>query len=433
MSLYIGQGAQALNVHYQQDISSKYLNKQFQQVFNPGVIYDGTNHDSIINNGTSIEIGKISLFITPSNLSDTLLKVDTTTNFTINIMTQTATSLIARYTWVEDENTATEFTLVEPGNVNSTDVLICELTINTSNNITAITFDNQSTPYTTLIQPGTVYTDANKLDCREPGHFDTQIPINDGTLNINSISEFINGTTLSEMSVNNGTIQEGLVSGIIAGYSQQPQDGVTSPGSNDRIPLNNGMLQIGLNAQYLNGLESTNFALSTHSHNLSNIIDNSLGEYKRVANVSPSGEVTSTSIINDDIGRSKLSTLFYDHTHDVSFKPFIQSGEIDIPQGTYGDLGNHIITFPTLFANTPRIFVQVVRTLNIAAKMQGFYNYYADKNSISNSGCTIRLASGIDAGYEPTSCPGDEIIVRMPNSQPINQHTIYWIAIGQGV
>lgn len=349
-NIQVGQGNQNINYNYQMDVDSKYLNKLFYNIITPGILYDGDNHENFkitsttSINGNTITVNPISFMITPKNRPDILVKIDTTKCFTKtyeidtdttsttivngNCKTTTNTNttnikLIARYIWSNENDNVAEFLFTF--NPLDTDLILCEIIDD------KLSFNNQTVSRLQLIKPNATFDDADTLDCYSPGNSSGDIPINNKVfsenLNIDTLQLYPFGT----FAINDETLQDNLVTEQLNGHTIQPQDGSTIPGSNNDIPVSNGILQKDLNAQYLNGKDADYYLNQVHTHDMDDLINN---DFVKVENVNSSGELTYKSLASDDIGVDKLSGIGYDTTSGTTYKLSTLTGKLtlrDIP------------------------------------------------------------------------------------------------------
>lgn len=355
MSLFAGQGNQIINYNYGLSVSSEYMNKLLYNIFSAGVLYDGENHDRILidevdeNVGSStnvVTIKPISFLITPKNNLEILIKVDTTECFTISYTipdeetesetvgqceviagsssVENSLKLVARLRWEDDNNNTCDFIFTR--SELDTDVILCEIIDN------QLVFTNQTQCRLKLIKPNEMYDDSDSLDCYEPGNASGNIPISNRIKNVNLNAETLQLNLSNNFAKNNSILQTGLVSEKINDHYLQPQDGVTTPGSFNDIPISNGILQKNLNAQYLNGKTADYFEQQIHEHNLDDLEDN---QYSKVLNVNSSGKLTYESITHDDIDVNKLAGIGYDTTAGSTYKLSVISGYTtlyDVPE-----------------------------------------------------------------------------------------------------
>lgn len=95
---------------------------------------------------------------------------------------------------------------------------------------------------------------ADKLDGHDAGNNNNDIPINNGTLNVNLNADKLDGKDAGNASgnvpINNGVKNEGL--------NADKLDGFDAGNASNQVPINNGKLNVNLNAEMLGGVKVKN-------------------------------------------------------------------------------------------------------------------------------------------------------------------------------
>ena len=105
---------------------------------------------------------------------------------------------------------------------------------------------------------------ADKLDDLEPGNASGQIPINNGTLNVNLNADKLDGYTAGNKSgqipINNGVVNSGLNADTV--------DGKHAGNEPNNVPISNGTINKGLNAEMVGGVKVDNLLQVDGSGNI---------------------------------------------------------------------------------------------------------------------------------------------------------------------
>ena len=339
---------QVLNIHYRQESVADLLNHQFYKLFTPGVISGIFTFSS-----DAVTISSLSLLIRPQNLSDLLVRVDTTEEIIKTKSSPTDIYFVARFRW-ESAITGVIFTYADDINKLPSDVILVGLTTDQDGKIQSLNYDVQDRACLKVIQHDTAFPLVSKLDGYYVGHSSGEIPISDGDVNIGLSAEYLNGQEVTDFVASKGlsttVIQDdreitigpevpswmdsdavdlgtGVTAEFVNGKKVQPQDGTTLPGEQDQIPIANDVLQKNLNAEYLSGRRDTEFAKATHLHSLDDITDG--GVYYRVVAVSDN-LATADSIDDGAITYAQVDHLTYDVTNNNWFKPVYETGIISL-------------------------------------------------------------------------------------------------------
>ena len=425
MSLNIGAGKQILNVHYGTDMSSRYLNSTFFKVFLPGILFDGEDHNSFSFENNIITIRELSLYITPRNIPENILKVDTTLEFTKKWFPAYNKIFIARFEWHNDQNDSVVFLFVEKAE--EFDIILFELALNDETDEYELNFDNQTIAELTLINPYASYTDADFLDCYTNGNEADHIPLNNSVLNENLNAEMINGISFSNFAVNDNTLQENLVTQYLQEFGIQPQDGLTIPGTTNQLPISNGILQVNLNCQYINGKELDYFTSDEHTHYYSQIDDSN--DFTKADYVSDNHKLTSNSIKSDDISFTKLAPFAYDVVEGATFVPVVETGTVELT-----DSIEATVTFVRDIKNV-RIFLQKLWGNIIVDEIKPYSERTAFIYEIGIDGFKVRQfppffiddAQPIGSNYAIVNGPEEEIGGRTVT------YSYIWVAVGERV
>jgi len=310
MSTYIGQGNQAINWHFRTGLLGSYQNKILYKLFqNHGVLNGDSSIISVVST-SSITIGSgLSLLITPINEEETIAKLDTMESYTLTGLTNiNETKLIARYTWLNVDTQYVDFLTIEPVDLLTNDVVICDI-IYTAGNITGLNFTTQT--IAKLSDNMIAYTNQSGCNVLEdstatsvqgyiPGVNVGNLAINTGTINTTLNVDLLGDGVISRhashsagdyISIADGTINNNLVTEFFN------SNGLTVGNTNGSIPICNGILNTNLNAEYINGSPLSNFSVWGHNHSLDDIDD--AGGWYKVRNVN-ANHTLSTSSIEDE-------------------------------------------------------------------------------------------------------------------------------------
>jgi len=156
MSKLVGQGDQYLISGYFADRTWDQITEQNNGLYNSGVI--SYNLTYTVN---TITINAFHGFVTISNDTTKNVKVRTTTAFTLNVSGPPfPTHVVVGYTHVDSEGNSAVFSLTtSPGTY---DVIIAEINYDASNNVTSLTYTNQTKASVAI--PGLGGITGNNLD-----------------------------------------------------------------------------------------------------------------------------------------------------------------------------------------------------------------------------------------------------------------------------
>lgn len=149
---------------------------------------------------TMVTISSVAFLIRPQNQSDILVRIDTTEPITITNNSSTNIYLIARYRW-ENPNVGAEFLFADDATIVGTDVILVGLTLNRTGNITALDYDVQERAKLKLIQTTTTFPLISQLDGYTVGHGSGYIPISDGELNEGLNAQYFDGKEITDFAV----------------------------------------------------------------------------------------------------------------------------------------------------------------------------------------------------------------------------------------
>ena len=349
----LNNGTQTLNFHYRQELAPDVMNKIFYKLFTPGVISATFSFST-----KSVTIESASFLIRPQNQADLLVRVDTTEAVEKIKTSPTNIYLTARFRW-ESENTGVEFLFADDSTIVETDVILIGLTLDEDGNITSLDYDVQEWARIKVIQKDTNFPLVYKLDGYAVGNSSGYIPLSNGTVNTSLNAQFLNGKEITDLVVSKDLptlvtegeseviifptipswmdsnlvdLGEGVTAEFVTDKKVQPQDGVTLPGIQNQIPVANTVLQKDLNAQYLNGYLESDFAKTTHSHTLDDILDAgwiSAPDYRRIVAVK-ANLVSADSIEDDDITYTQAGLLAYDVANSYWYKPIYETGSVSL-------------------------------------------------------------------------------------------------------
>ena len=148
----------------------------------------------------TVTISSVVFLIHPQNQTDLLVRIDTTVPITITNTSTTNTYLVARYRW-ENANIGAEFLFMDDINITETDVILVGLVIDTNGKIIMLNYDTQERARINTIQTDTVFPLVSMLDGYRVGHVQDTIPISDGELNETLNAEYFNGKQIEEYAV----------------------------------------------------------------------------------------------------------------------------------------------------------------------------------------------------------------------------------------
>ena len=149
---------------------------------------------------TIVTISELSFLIYPQNKPDILVRIDTTEEFSLTKNSSTDNLLIARYRF-ENENQGAEFLFVDSTTKLENDIILVGLVLDSDGNIVELDEDLQNRPGIKLIDKDTVFPLVRTLDGYAPGNSADQIPINNGILNENLNAQYVNGKEIEDLVV----------------------------------------------------------------------------------------------------------------------------------------------------------------------------------------------------------------------------------------
>ena len=193
----LSSNTQILNIHYRQELTPDALNKIFYSLFTPGVI---EGNFSFVSGSNSVTISSVSFLIHPQNQTDILVRIDTTEAITLTKTSPNNIYLIARYRW-ENANQGAEFLFVDDNNIVSSDVILIGLILDKNGKITALDYDTQERARLKAIQKDTNFPLIATLDGFSVGHEFDNIPISDGVINNNLNAEYFDGKDATQFAV----------------------------------------------------------------------------------------------------------------------------------------------------------------------------------------------------------------------------------------
>ena len=383
----LNNGTQILNIHYKQELAPQIFNKIFYKLFTPGII------SATFSFGVkTVTIGSISFLIHPQNQPDLLVRIDTTEAVEKTKTSPTNIYLIARFRW-ENEKTGADFLFTDDATIIETDVILVGLILDEDGNIIDLDYNVQERARIKIIQKNTDFPLVYKLDGYAVGHNSDKIPISDGTLNVNLNAELFNNKKITDLVVSKNlptivtegeseviifpTVPpwmdsdavdkgEGVTSEYLNDKKIQPQDGITLPNIQNQIPVANTVLQKDLNTQYLSGHFESEFAKTTHSHTLDDILDAgtiSAPDYRKIDAVK-ANLISADSIEEDNITYIQTGLLAYDVTNNYWYKPIYETGTINLTNVSEGT-----VTFQRPI-NNARIYLQRTPPSAISAGLQ---------------------------------------------------------------
>lgn len=149
---------------------------------------------------TSVTISSVSFLIHPQNQPDIIVRIDTTESVTLSTTASANTYLIARYRW-ENANHGADLMFIDDTNIVETDVILVGLVLDTNGRIRYLDYDVQERARLNLIQLDTIYPLVSMLDGYRVGHSGNKIPISDGELNEGLNAEYWNGKEIVDVIV----------------------------------------------------------------------------------------------------------------------------------------------------------------------------------------------------------------------------------------
>lgn len=395
MSGKIGKASQVINFNFVHEFVSENLNKLIYSTFTPGVL-----EFTYVITPTTIQVTKFSGLILPYD-KEFLVKADTMSTWTLNIIFEKAPYLIARMIWEEpvngydyDLDSAIQLLLVAEGEVDPDfDILlgVIQFTAHVPTSVdvsgqTKVYLNNNCINYDLLQRTG-----VRTLDGTNPNHIDYvdengaitslsvgnnsgNVPLTNETLNDNLNAEYLHGISVGNLDNNiglkNNILSKNMIgarlylnsneygigqSGLLSysgfsGYNVSGWSGASGwVGMSGYIPISNAVVQSSLNAELFGGYESTDFSLLGHTHSLDEIADSTI--FKRISNVDTDGLITTNGMDSDifDYRHQSMTNPFrYDEGNEA--KIFTLIGEI-------GSGGSTSVTFRKTFATPPKVFL----------------------------------------------------------------------------
>jgi hypothetical protein len=430
MKNYGYSGTCAVNFHYNASLISSYFNHLFHEIFIPGVvgIYQDCDIQELSSGeyitstaGTHIKISKtLSLLLRPNNqyeggdielaykalsnvnkkvINYQILKCDIIKDF-ILLADHTKPYLLAEYNWGEFENNLVDFKFsATPATGNQ--IEICRLTF-TNFLITSINYTSQTSA---ALNNNILYSmNIDTLNSYHVGNESGYIPINNEMLNMNLNAEFLNGYSgveLAKLGVSN--------SGLNAEVMVDLLGSTFAPGNSfNQIPLSNGQVNIGLDAEFLGGVSGIDLAKSTHKHNYDAVIDGP--NYKKIRGGDGNNLATDASFIDYAFISSKLNDIsFLSANDDAGGKLKIVTGKLET-SSLYTT-----VDFGTEFTNKPVVLLQIIDDGSTT------YNTKHIKINARDISTTSFLFSNkiyLSAGSAPYTLQSQEFI------------SVYWAAVG---
>jgi hypothetical protein len=251
-----------------------------------------------------------------------------------------------------------DFLFADDTTIVGTDVILIGLVLDGTGQIMTLDYDVQERAKLKVIQRDTDFPLISKLDGYDVGHDSGSIPVADGSLNTNLNAQYFNGKEITQYAVSKELpiitigsdeisiitmptypdwmdtvtvdLGEGITAEFIQGQKIQPQNGSTSPGLLDQIPVANTVLQKNLNTEFLGGHLQEEFSKTSHRHSLDDILDDgniSVPNYYRVAAIQ-SNLATADSIEEDEIDYTKVGRLIFDATVGNWYQPVYETGTL---------------------------------------------------------------------------------------------------------
>jgi len=149
---------------------------------------------------TTVTISSVAFLIHPQNQPDIIVRIDTTESITITNTSPSNIYLIARYRW-ENPNVGAEFLFADDATIVGTDVILVGLILDGNGNIAALDYDARERARLKIIQTTTTFPLISQLDGYAVGHGSGYIPISDGELNEGLNAQYFNGKDITKYAV----------------------------------------------------------------------------------------------------------------------------------------------------------------------------------------------------------------------------------------
>jgi hypothetical protein len=343
-------GTQAVNWHYKTRLISSYQNKLFQNIFTTGVIPESGIPITVdvdyntSTQGTQVKIpAGFSFLISPNNryeggviqenfealstleqqiLEQQILKCDIVKDFCVVPSSSGGGWLIAKYNYLEFSDLPVEFSIVSSKPINNS--IILGKVIPSGAYLQEVNFNDQEVAE---LNPVILYEmNVYRIDGYQAGNESGYVPISNGMMCSGLNAEMINGYSGNEVAVK-WEQNSGLNIQYVAdefGIFYQPGNAVKN------IPLSNKTLNVGLNAEFVGGSGYMSFSRSNHQHNLDDIQDmNSV--FKRPVGVNVDHHLTHDSFKTRAITREKIGDeCFFARNDDRGGPPLIITGETTV-------------------------------------------------------------------------------------------------------
>jgi len=216
-------------------------------------------------------------------LNHQLIKSDTSDNIIIKLPSTLTGSgdayVIAEFNWLETPKNSVIYSISKnPATWNQ--LGICKISYE-SGNITRIYTDNDGyyTNQTNSTIQSEGYINIDTLSGHNASNLKNDVPINNGILNVGLDAEKVDGHSINDLAIKNNTIVNNLNSNYLSSSLYRVGNNINN------IPRSNTELNINLNVEMINGKTSSNFTSNSHFHdyNIDNILDGSI--YKKLSGV----------------------------------------------------------------------------------------------------------------------------------------------------
>jgi len=444
-------GLQSLNFHYKLRRISSYFNKLFTNIFIPGITENFTNIIGVDSNGdlstqgTKIKISKgLSFFIKPNNrstsnvqistnfnnllgysgisgisgvwlqniLENQILKCDVIKDFFVELATLPSgvvdtnkSYILAEYNYLEFKEQEVEFYCGYTPAPHSNIIVLGQINFS-GGYIQNINISNQSL---SQLNPNILYLmDVDMVNGYHAGNGSGYIPVSNGIMNIGLNADLLNGYSgidLAKKWQQNSSLN--------AQYLADEFGVFHNPGNLfDNIPLSNLNTNLGLNAELLGNSGINNYENVEHSHGLDNILDGP--RFKRLLGVSINHLVTHDSFKNGVITTDKINPqgIFSENDDLTGNKIKIVTGQVTT------STNRTLVAFNEMFSKNPKVLLQILDS--------GTGNYTKQHIKYQATDITPTHFTFTYTIYEATN-PGDKFIEQLPS-----EITFDFMAIGYG-
>lgn len=307
-----------------------------------------------------------------NEISYQLIKSDTTEDILIKLPNTFIGSgigyVIAEYNWLEKETNSVIYSISQTAAMYN-QLNICSFRYSDGEITEIITnyygFISVQDNSNTRIEG---YINIDKFSGKDAGNTVGSVPINNGNLNIGLDAERVDGYNINDLA----KLDNILTPDLNANYLSDGTSYYNVGNKSGMIPLSNGTLNVDLNVEMINGRTLNNFVIDSHVHDLndSNIIDGLI--YKKLDNVREE-LTTNESFVDGSFTESKLDV----NSFVVNANPLVVTGTFEGTL-TYGNDQFTVGFDSNTFSSPPIVRVQptfkngtdYIKTVDL-----GYYNF----------------------------------------------------------